>query len=263
MFSPCRHTVPIFRFDSRYPWLNGTGVFIIVDNQHFVVTAAHVVEASARKIAFGYQPPDQAWVDMFGHEALPIIKAQAQANERDPQRAVYRDGLDLAIIMMPTQHTSWLKERYTPFDLRSNQRPEAVGVVIVAGWPARTNKYDERKRQFGDRFGCYPIQSQALDKELVRKMGGDPETHIALQMDKDNFIDISTGKPAGRLFALNGVSGGGVWDMYLADQDQFPNCARSLAGIIVEDHDDKNMAMAIRADNIWYPLVQKLGLRPH
>ena len=74
-------------------------------------------------------------------------------------------------------------------------------------------------------------------------------------MDKDNFVDISTGKPAGRLFALNGVSFGGVWDMYLEDQDQFPNCARSLAGIIVEDHDDKNMAMAI-------PLVQKLGLHP-
>jgi hypothetical protein len=79
------------------------------------------------------------------------------------------------------------------------------------------------------------IRCNPTPKNWCAKLGV-PETHIALQMDKDNFVDISTGKPAGRLFALNGVSFGGVWDMYLGDHDQFPNCARSLAGIIVEDH---------------------------
>jgi hypothetical protein len=66
-----------------------------------VVTAAHVVEQSANKIAFGNQLREESQVEMFGHEALPLIKADAQSGGGYPLREKYKDGLDLAIIALP------------------------------------------------------------------------------------------------------------------------------------------------------------------
>jgi hypothetical protein len=49
MFNPYFYTVPLFDFSERFPVLKGSGIFVAVDEHRFVVTAAHVVEASAEK----------------------------------------------------------------------------------------------------------------------------------------------------------------------------------------------------------------------
>ena len=261
VFNPYHHTIPLFRFDAPVPWLDGTGVFLAVDDHRLVVTAAHVVESSAKKIAFGYQVPGMMNVEMFGHDELPIITANALANG-GTREAVYKDGVDLAVIVLPQPFSDWLEERYTPFDLRTNKPRKGVGVVFICGWPESKNRYNHRLRRFGDDFGCRHIQTQAVLKEEVQSINGDPEVHFAVRMDKRrDFMDVQTHEPVPQLFDLSGVSGSGVWDMDIEDNALFPECARALAGIIVEDHPDKKLAKVIPVEHIWSPLVKVLGIR--
>jgi hypothetical protein len=71
-------------------------------------------------------------------------------------------------------------------------------------------------------------------------------------MDKHrDFIDAQTGKPVPQLFSLTGMSGSGVWDMNLEDNEHFPSCAKALAGIIVEDHPDESLAKVVRVQQVW------------
>jgi hypothetical protein len=98
VFNPYYHTVPLFDYSSKYPKLNGNGVFIAVDEHRFVVTAAHVVEASTEHVAFGYESYEggQKSVEIEGQQTMWICKAEAQTNPGEPQLATYKDQLDLA-----------------------------------------------------------------------------------------------------------------------------------------------------------------------
>jgi len=39
-------TIPIFRFDENQLRLHGTGVFLRIGDRHFILTAAHVLDAN-------------------------------------------------------------------------------------------------------------------------------------------------------------------------------------------------------------------------
>ena len=265
VFNPYDHTVPLFDFTKASPELNGTGVFIAVDAHRFVVTAAHVVEESADNIGFGAEKEEDGTMkaEIFGHEKLPVCKAKAQMNEGDAQRATYNDQLDLALIDLPKQFREWLEAHYTPFDLRTNKPRDGVAVVSITGWPARKNVFNRKTREF-DYYGCLHIQSQAVEKELVRTIEGDPEIHFALRMNKrKDFFSKQSGQHY-ELFKLTGMSGCGVWDLdFSSGAPDFPNNAYALAGILVEDHKEKKLAKAIRAQFLWDMLSQCRGIKRH
>ena len=266
MFNPYFHTVPLFDFSAKYPVLNGTGVFIAVDDQRFVVTAAHVVEKSAEKIAFGYEHYDEAagkkFLELEGHEKLPVCKSQAATNEGDPQLVTYVDGLDLALIGLPPYFREWLEKRYKPFDMRQNNPNPSVGLIDVCGWPERKNRFNPYKNRFDSDEHCIHLGSQAMPKELTRTMGGDPETHFAIRMNKKkDFFSIITLQHY-TIFKLYGMSGCGVWDCAMSGPGdrEFPTKATALAGIFVEDHRTKNLAMAVRVEFIWHMLFKCCGI---
>jgi hypothetical protein len=77
-----------------------------------------------------------------------------------------------------------------------------------------------------------------------------------------DFIDARTQQKIPQLFDLTGVSGSGVWDMDIKDSEKYPECAKSLAGIIVEDHPGKKLAKVIRVQHLWSPIAQVLGIHP-
>lgn len=262
MFNPRHHTVPLFRYDAPYPWLDGSGVFVAVDEHRFVFTAAHVVEENSKKIAFGYQISDSTEVEIFGHDEIPLISADAVAN-KGTRRAIYKDGMDLAVFVLPKPIAEWLEARYKPYDLRINKPRGDVAIVSICGWPESKNRYNARKRRFEDGFGCRHIQTQAVLKSEVAKIGGNPEIHFAVRMDKRrDFIDMHSSKPIPQLFALTGVSGSGVWNLDCNHNDMFPSNSTALAGIITEDHPAKNLAKVIRIQQVWSPLVTMLGIHP-
>jgi len=262
VFNPYQHTIPLFRYGARFPHLEGTGVFIAVDKHRFVFTAAHVVEPSSHNFAFGYPNPATRQVEMFGHSHIPMISAAAQAGA-GTKRAIYKDALDLAVLVLQPEFSQWLESRYIPYDLRKNRPRSAAAVVSICGWPESKNRVNETKSRFDDDFGCRHIQTQAVLKAETRLIGGDPEIHFAVRMDKRrDFIYQESGAPVPQLFSLSGMSGCGVWDLDMGASERFPACATALAGILVEDCSSKNLAKVIRARHLWSPLAQNLNLHP-
>jgi hypothetical protein len=164
VFNPYYHIVPLFDFTKASPELNGTGVFIAVDDHCFVVTATHVLEESYRFRSPKKKLDGTMKVDIFGPEKLVVCKAQAQTNEGDPQRATYKDHLDLALIHLPKPFREWLAAHYTPFDLRANKPRDGVALLSISGWPARKNVFNRKKWEFEGVYRCFHIQTQAVKK---------------------------------------------------------------------------------------------------
>jgi hypothetical protein len=101
-----------------------------------------------------------------------------------------------------------------------------------------------------------------VNKELVKPLGGDPEIHFAIRINKKkDFFSIITLQHY-TIFKLYGMSGCGVWDVDAGPGDtDFPTKAIALAGILVEDHKSENLAMAIRSRFIWELLGKCCGIQ--
>src|SRR5450432_1741148 len=91
-----QHTVSVINYDQAEPSVVGSGVFTVVDKSHFVVTAAHVFEPGFEKVGFGHLGKDG--FEIFGSTNMNILTAKDQNGTGDARRAVYKDGLDLAVI---------------------------------------------------------------------------------------------------------------------------------------------------------------------
>jgi hypothetical protein len=248
-----RHTVPIFNFDRRKPELAGTGVFIAVDHALLVITAADVFEPAFRHVAFG-RLSDKG-LQVFGAVDMPILLAKDQTDAGDAQRAVYKDGLDIAVIQPTADVLEAFAGHYHPFDLRSSLSCASTWAV-VSGWPARKNVYNPRKR-VGNFRTCYHIQCPVAEIETIRKVPWNTEVYIGLSADKaKDFVTATSGAPV-HLPKLEGMSGSGVWMRSTAES---PAADWSLCGILVEDHEAKRLLKVIKIEHVWAPLEQGWGL---
>ena len=251
-----QHTVPVINYDRAQPSVVGSGVFTVVDESHFVLTAAHVFEPAFRRTAFGHLGTDG--FEVFGSNNMKILTAKAQNGGGDPQRAVYKDGLDLAVIEPTADVLERLQSHYRPFDLRQNLFSSSTWGV-VSGWPARKNIYDSKKRMcYFDT--CYHIQCPIADLQKLRQADWNADVFIGLLADKAKDFVSATSDQHIHLPNLDGISGAGVWIRSSSVEEPHPTSSWSLAGIVVEDHQSKRMLKAIRIEHVWAPLHYGWGL---
>jgi hypothetical protein len=244
-----QHTVPIIDYDRAQPSVVGSGVFAVVDKFHFVFTAAHVFEPAFSRVAFGHLGTDG--FEVFGASDMPILTARAQSRAGDAQRAVYKDGLDLAVIEPTADVLKRLQIHYRPFDLRQGLLSSSTWAV-VSGWPEKKNIYDSKKRVcYFDT--CYHIQCPIADLKRLHQADWSADIFVGLLADKaKDFVSATSGQRI-HLPKLGGVSGAGVWMRSSSAEEPHPT-SWSLVGIIVEDHESKRMLKAIRIEHVWAPL---------
>jgi hypothetical protein len=241
-----RYTLPIFDYDRGQPSLTGTGIFVLAEGHHFVITAAHVLESRFKKIAFGFLRAEGGF-QIFGADNMLILTAHAQMGDGDSQAAVYKDGLDLAVIRPTEEVLEELLSHYRCFDLRQSTDDRLPGWAVVSGWPAKKNKYNRRKRRC-DFQTSYHIQWPIAEQDKVAEAGWNTDVYLALSGDKvKDFATAQTGEHI-HLPSLNGVSGAGMWVR------TSPTAPWSLAGVVVEDHPSKRMLKVIKVKHVWTPV---------
>ena len=231
MFNPFFHTISIHQCERPSPDFVGSGVLLRIEGKDYIATAAHVIAELPNEVGIAVVK------DMIkGCKAQPSRIFAAKQSDGH-----YKEGLDLALLCVTGNYRQFINEEgMSFFDLDANNPPPVTDVCIVSGFPAKKNYYDVRKKRYAETCGSYHIQSFMDDPERVRAIGGDPEFHFALKMNKrGDFCDGITNKPIPELFDLHGMSGGGVWHMDRGSGEGFPACATALAGIIVEDWDIK------------------------
>jgi hypothetical protein len=94
MFDPRRYTVPVAKYDDGVPDFQGTGVLFFVDGRYFAVTAMHVLEIGIKKVGF-VLPAASGLYEIVGDTTALIVGARALKNSGGPQRAEYKEELDL------------------------------------------------------------------------------------------------------------------------------------------------------------------------
>ena len=253
-----RHTVPLFEFDRRRPILRGSGVVVSVDQKHFVISAAHVFESGFSDLGFGYPSPEGFRV--FGARGLKIFVARAQDGAGNPKRAVYKDGLDLAIIEPVEEVLESLQSHYHFFDLRLSSYSPLAKWAVVSGWPAKKNIYDARKRVCKFQH-CYAVQCPFVEIDRLRAAGWNPDTFFGLSANKEKDFASAISGARVHLPKLDGMSGGGLW-VRSSTNSVTPDGDWRLAGIVVEDDEQLRMLKAIKVQQVWTPLFQAWGLSP-
>lgn len=251
-----QHTVPVINYDRSRPSVIGTGIFVAVNRHHFVITVAHVFEPAFYKVAFGYLGSDG--FEVFGADNMKILTAKAQSGTGDSQRAVYKDGLDLAVIEPTEDVLERLQSHYLPYDLRQRLSSPLIWGV-VSGWPARKNVY-RSKTSLCNFDTCYHIQCPIADLRKVRQAGWNTDVYMGLSADKSKDFASATSGDRIHLPNLEGMSGAGVWARSSGDSSTHPASPWSLAGIVVEDHESRRMLKAIKIEHVWAPLGHGWGL---
>jgi hypothetical protein len=243
-------TVPILNFDQAQPAFAGTGVLATVDQKPFVITAAHVFEESFRRVGFAYK--QQGKLVVFGGDNLKILTAKAQTGGGNVQRAVYKDGLDLAIVELTGEVLEELQAHYRSYDLRQSSYTTDSAWGVISGWPARKNTYNQRKR-LGHFDSCYHIQCPIVDRETLRLVGWNPDVYMGLSADKKKDFANATSGHRIHLPKLEGMSGSGFW-VKSSSQNSSASLSWSLTGILVEDEQPKRMLKVIKIEHAWAPL---------
>ncbi len=246
LFNPFFHAVSIHQCEGPSPDFVGSGVLLRIEGKDYIATAAHVIDGLSEDVAIAVVQGE-----IKGCKSQPSrIFASKQADGN------YREGLDLALLSVPGNYRQLIDDEGMSFyDLDANNPPAVTDVCIVSGFPVKKNYYDRRKSKYADTCGVYHIQSYMEDPERVREIGGNPDRHFALEINKrGDFRDGITNQPIPELFDLHGMSGGGVWHMERGPGEGFPACATALAGIIVEDWDTKRdrrgMAKVVKIEQI-------------
>jgi hypothetical protein len=258
VFSPHKSTVPIFNGDQNVPDLIASGIYVVVDEIKLIITAAHMFEQTHFRLGFGF--PGETFFTYFADDldniknpdkVVGMLVLCAAQHTEGPEE--YKDGLDIAIIEPTPAIVAALEKFYTPYDLRKNAPPEKPEISLVCGWPCRKNAYDPKKRA-ANFENWLPIPCDILEREEVRKIGGIPDVHMALRLDKrKGYTSRETGHPI-QLPNLHGMSGCGVWFTTLEDSESDPIGVQALAGMIIEDHTDKKMAKVVRVEHLWTPI---------
>ncbi len=259
-FDPRQHTVGIYEFEFNafveskpgHGELRGSGVFADLDGRHVVITAAHVLEGGIDRIGFAHRDGPMIWI---GHSNnLHVVASNAIAFEGDPNRVQYRDGLDVAVIVLSDPVRDDLLKGFRPYRIPLNYDPGIAENFVVCGWPAEFNKSDP----FNDRmeFGCWSFEGDVGSEEDLLSLDGNPNTQFAVGYNSTAKFTTISGDPMDLPSHLHGLSGGGVWATTDEAIRTTVECAASLHGIVFEDHNPtRPFLKAVKIGAMRTPLI--------
>lgn len=211
---------PVFRYDeSGRPDLEGSGVLGHIDDQFYLVTAAHVL----RVCEYGLGLP------MASNEVKPLEYDGMMVGHR-AKPGTRTDRVDVGFVRLNPQEVSDLgPHRFV--DLTNNHAPPMkyeTTLFICIGYPARDFRDDPATNSCtGEVMVFYTGGAEWRGYELARV---DYDTHFLIRYRRQ---DIATHDSIGAPPDFRGMSGGGVWpfDILKKPGPDNPPC---FAGIVIE-----------------------------
>jgi hypothetical protein len=200
-----------------------TGIFLTIDNNYFLITAAHVIENREEDIFVGYGNNN---VVKLGGEL--IMNSLPDGLERDD------DKIDIAIFRLNEETVGYVSKQYefiTYSDIQVNHEIKELPLYSAIGFPASKNKFNKFKNELKSRPFIYTTMPAKI--EVYKELGCEPFTNIIVHYDKDNVVDYKTKEHSVGPDAF-GISGGGLW--YIPSQLVNPGdkIEKKLVGILTE-----------------------------
>jgi hypothetical protein len=231
------------------PESHGSGVFIEIDQNYFLITAAHVIEGQENDIYIG----------IGEHEALKlggdlIVNALPAGRHRD------KDKIDIAILRLNQETINKLSGKYSfirQSELGVNHELKLLPMYISVGFPATKSKYNRVKDEIKSKPFIYTTMPAST--ETYSKLKCDLFTNIIVHYDKKRVKNYKTG-----LFNTGpdpyGISGSGLW--FIPPQLEMPgqDVNKKLVGIATEWSENKKYWICTRIDIFTEMIRQRYNL---
>jgi hypothetical protein len=200
-----------------------TGVFTIINNCHFLFTAAHVIDGVENEIFIGYE---EHKVVKLGGEW--ITKSLPQGKKRE------EDKIDVAILKLDNESIEFVKNRYEFLqdnDIQVNHKIIEAPLYSAIGFPASRNKFNKYKNELKSNPFIYI--THPASNEIYYQLECNTFLNIIIHYDKQNVFNHKTNQ---YITGPNpwGISGGGLW--YVPSQlvKSGGKIEKKLVGILTE-----------------------------
>ncbi len=180
------------------PQPHGSGVFISIGKDKFLLTAAHVVD----------NMEDDVYVGIGLHTMIKLggelTKNISFGNRED-------DKIDISILKLNDETIEKIKGTYIftgQEELGINHVIKYMPMYQSVGFPASMSKYNSFKKSLKSRPFLYVTIPS--DPKIYEELGCNTESNIVVHYNKNKVKDYSTGKFVNGP-DLFGISGSGLW----------------------------------------------------
>ena len=244
MKDPYDSLIPIFRMESIPPRSrqHGTGVYLKLNGDVYLLTAAHVIDGSE---------PGQLLIP-GPHHLIPITGNMYASFIGDEER--HNDSADFALFRLSASCKKSLNHHFSPFPQTRTELLTSsleLGCCSISGYPASksTNKAGQLTSEI------YSFRGVAAKEQTYEKLGLDPAVNIIIHYDRNRTVYPGTLRPFPGP-ALNGVSGGAIFswpkEYSMSDDWSLP----SLVGVFHTYLKDSGLAVG----TLLMPYIATIGL---
>lgn len=209
--------------EDKNPQPHGTGVFVEIDDNYFLLTAGHVADGYENEISVG-----------IGKNEILTLGGEFTMNRIANGDKREEDDIDIAVLKLNDETVAKLKRQYMflpKFELGVNHEDVHLPEYVAIGFPASKSKFDSKKNELKSTPFIYTTISAG--QEVYDRLGHQRYLKIIVHYDKKRVKDYNTGKSLTGP-DLFGMSGCGLWRIPPQVVAPSEYIKKSLVGILVE-----------------------------
>lgn len=230
------------------PEPHGSGVFVKIGDEKFLLTAAHVIDKFENDIYVGIKSNT---VLKLGGE----LTANRAPGSRDD------DKMDIAIMKLSQETVEQIQDTYDFLDyneLGINHEFRPLPMYQSVGFPASMSKYNRYKNALKSKPFLYTTMPAKL--EIYEELGCEQYLNIIVHYDKNKVRDYKTNKLQTGPDAY-GISGSGLWHTPSQLKGTGERIDKLLVGIMTEwPISNRKFWIGTRIDVFTEIIRQKYGL---
>ena len=221
------HTIPIFRSINGELKAHGTGVLILYEDKHFLISAAHVLEDKfINEIVI--QTSDNSLRELGPHQK--VITSLHETTNRDD------DKIDVGVIIFLDSETlNDLKDNYDFLNYQKtvpNHIPNKDDFnYIILGYPEVKTKVDPLNKEIESQI--FIFFTKISEFIFFEKYGCNKEDHIFIDFPK-KLEKLNEENKIEKIYRPEGISGCGLWYLSQDTSTGLKKIDYSLIGIMIE-----------------------------
>lgn len=214
-----RHVTPVFTYrpDGRFDF-EGSGLFVLLEERHYLITAAHVLDACDEGCVV--RAAEAAGQELSGTR---IVTGRPAGTTRDD------DVFDIGFVRLSASEVAGIgASNFLDLTETVDGSPaEPVEVMIALGFAAR----DQAVEGGVVRTKLTMFMTGPESAHAYRLAKTDSRSHLLVRYQRNKMI--FNGENHGSAPSLKGMSGGGLWQVALSGEIQ-PAQPLALAAMIIE-----------------------------
>lgn len=194
-----RKTCMLLKFENGNPYGYATGVFLQIENAHYMITAAHVVDNHVDEIFIGYE------------NSFKKLGGELITNSLPDGLSRNKDNLDIAILKLDDESIAFVEKKFEflqDVDIEIDHKQIHAPVYSVIGYPATKNKFNRVTKSL--KSNPFIFTTEPANNETYTQLNHDISINVIVNYKK-NRVYKNRSKNCVTGPDPFGISGSGLW----------------------------------------------------